>query len=187
MQGFTQNLTQNLTQTLTQKLAEFKSNPDKVKQALSATGAVVIVAGGLFGLKSMFKNRPKPTIKHLAPAMSHYLEYNEDWYFQIAALSDFGHFSQAAFERLSEAVAFLIYVTADLETRQNYSKLYTEASLIAIVVESIRVIRAHVYQKYGSVDQVMLEFDEIAGNMQQLCNDTQYNVDNILHYQKLTK
>lgn len=178
---------QALTQNLSQKLTEFKSDPTKMKQALTATGAVVVLAGGLFGLQSVFKNRTKPVIKHLSSAMSHYLEYNEDWYFQIAALSDYAHFAQAAFERLAEAAAFLIYVTSDLESLQNYSKLYTVASLIGIVVESIRVLRAHVYSKYGSVTQVMMEFDEIAGNLQQLCNDTQYNVDNILHYQKMTK
>ena len=182
-----QALTQTVTQTVTQKLNDFKSDPAKVKQALSATGAVVVFAGGLFGLSALLKNKPKPTIKHLSPALSHYLEYNEDWYHQVAALSDYGHFSQAAFEKLAEAVTFLIYVTSDLESQQNYTKLYTVAKLIGIIVESIRVMRAHLYSKYGSVPQVMLEFDEVAANIQTLCNDTQFNVDNILHYQKLTK
>ena len=178
---------QGLTQNLAQKLNEFKGHPAKVKQALSATGAVVVFAGGLFGLQALLKNKAKPTIKFLNPALSHYLEYNEDWYHQVAALSDYAHFAQAAFERLAEAVTYLIYVTADLESQSNYSKLYTVAKLIGIVVESIRVMRAHVYGKYGMVQQVMLEFDEIAANIQTLCNDTQFNVDNILHYQKLTK
>lgn len=174
-------------QTVTQTFHDFKNNPAKVKQVLGATGALVVFAGGVLGLQALFKQRPKPPIKHVAPALSHYLEYNEDWYFQIAALSDYGHFAQASFQRLAEAASYLIYVTADLDSHPNYSKLYTVAQLIGIVVESIRVLRAHVQQKYGQVQQVMLEFDEIAANIQQLCNDTQYNVDNIVHYQNLQK
>jgi hypothetical protein len=180
-------LANNLLNSVKTKVTEFKNDPGKVKQALGATGAVVVFAGGLFGLKALLQNKPKPVIKHLSPALSHYLEYNEDWYYQVAALSDYGHFAQAAFEHLAEAATFLIYLTANLESQQNYSKLYNVAQLIGIIVESIRVMRAHVYSRYGSVQQVMLEFDEVAANIQTLCNDTQFNVDNILHYQKMTK
>ena len=181
------NILNGVLNTVKSKVNEFKSDPAKIKQALGATGAAVVFAGGLFGLNALLKNKPKPTIKNLSPALSHYLEYNEDWYHLIEALSHYSHFAQGAFEKLAEAATYLIYVTSDLESQQNFSKLYTVASLIGIIVESIRVMRAHVYSKYGSVQQVMLEFDEIAANIQTLCNDTTFNVDNILHYQKLSK
>lgn len=181
------DLATNLLNGIKSKVNEFKSDPARVKQALGATGAVVVFAGGLFGLKTLLQNKPKPVIKHLSPALSHYLEYNEDWYHLVAALSDYAHFAQASFEKIAEAATFLIYVTADLENLQDYSKLYTVAKLIGLIVESIRVLRAHVYSKYGSVQQVMLEFDEVAANIQTLCNDTQFNVNNVLHYNKLTK
>jgi hypothetical protein len=180
-------MAKDLLQKVTTTVSEFKNNPARVKQALSATGAVVLFAGGLFGLQSVLKNRTKPAIKHLSPAISHYLQYNEDWYHQIASLSDYAHFAPASFERLAEAVTHLIYITADLESKQSYSKLWSVAQLIGIMVECVRVLRAHVLKHYGTVDQVMLEFDEIASNIQQICNDTQYNVDNILAYQRLTK
>jgi hypothetical protein len=179
---------QTLTQKVTTTLNEFKNDKGKVKQALGATGAVMLFAGGMYGLQTLLKNKPKPVIKYLSPAMSHYLQYNEDWYNQIAALSDYGHFALSSFEKLAEAVAFLIYLTSDLENEKtNFSKLYMVAQLIGVVVECVRVLRAHLQKQYSQVLQVMLEFDEIAANIQQLCNDTQYNVDNILHYQRLTK
>ena len=181
------NILNNVLSTVNTKFNSFKSDPAKVKQALGATGAVVVFAGGLFGLNALLKNKPKPKINNLSSAISYYLEYNEDWYHQIAALSSFSHFAPGAFEKLAEAATYLIYVTSDMESQQNFSKLYTVATLIGIIVESIRVLRAHVYSKYGSVQQVMLEFDEIAANIQTLCNDTTFNVENILHYQKLTK
>lgn len=139
------------------------------------------------GLQALLKNRPKPVIKHLSPAISHYLLYNEDWYHQVAALSDYAHFALGSFERLAEAVTLIIYLTADLETHQHLTKLRMVAQCIGVVVECLRVLRAHLMTQYGTVKQVMVEFDEIAGNIQQLCNDTQFNVDNILEYQKLTK
>lgn len=166
---------------------EFKSNPEKIKQALSATGAVVLFAGSLFGLQTVLKQKPKPVIKYLTPAISHYLNYHQDWYHLIEAMSDYGHFAVATFERLAEAVTHLIYFTADLETHQHYSKLYHVAQIIGIIVECIRIIRAHVFEKYGHIQQVMLEFDEIAASMQTICTDTQYNVDNVMAYQRLTK
>jgi len=176
-----------VVQKVVQQFHEFKSDKTKIKQALNATGAIIVVAGGLFGLKAVLQNRPKPGIKHLSPALSHYLEYNEDWYAQLSALSDYGHFALGSFERLAEAVTYLIYLTNDMDSQTpNYSKLYHVAQLIGIVVESIRVIRAHLHLQYAQVPQVMLEFDEIASNIQQLCNDTQYNVDNILAYQRMT-
>ena len=169
-------------------VVSFKESPEKIKQALGATGAVVVLAGGILGLQALLRNKPRPPIKYLSPAISHYLQYNDDWYQIIAALSDYGHFALASFERLAEAVTHLIYITSGLEEQKpQFSKLYTVAQLIGIIVESVRVLRAHLVVKYGQVEQVMLEFDEIAGQIQQLCNDSQYNVDNILHYQHLTK
>lgn len=180
-------LPENLLAGVKQKLGEFKNSPEKIKQALGATGAVVLFAGGLYGLQTALKNKPKPAIKYLAPAISHYLQYNEDWYHLVEAMSDYGHFAVATFERLAEAITHLIYLTADLEVHQQHSKLYLVAQLIGIIVECIRVIRAHLSNQYGHVQQVMLEFDEIAANMQQICTDTQYNVDNVIAYQRMTK
>ena len=175
-------------QKVNEFIHEFKSDKTRVKQALGATGAVIVFAGGLFGLQAVLKNKTKPPIKHLSPALSHYLLYNEDWHTQLVALSDYAHFAQASFERLAEAAAYLIYITTDLDSQTpQFSKLYQVAQLIGIVVESIRVLRAHLAMQYSQVPQVMLEFDEIAGNIQQICNDTQYNVDNILAYKSMTK
>lgn len=178
---------QQIIQQVSNKLSEFKNDPVKVKKALGATGAVVLFAGGLIGLQTVLKNKQKPTIKNLSPAISYYLQYNEDWYHLIAALSDYSHFAPQSFERLAEAVTHLIYLTSFVEAEQNYTKLINVSKLIGIIVECVRVIRAYLVQQYHQVPQVMTEFDEVAANIQQLCNDTQFNVENIIAYNKLTQ
>jgi hypothetical protein len=180
-------LPESVVNSVKNKLSEFKNSPEKIKQALGATTGAVVLFAGLYGLQTVLKKKPKPAIKYLSPAISHYLQYNEDWYYLIVSMSDYGHFAVATFERLAEAVTHLIYLTADLETHQQHSKLYLVAQLIGIIVECIRVIRAHLSKQYVQVEQVMLEFDEIAANMQQICTDTQYNVDNVIAYQRMTK
>jgi len=172
-------------QQVTEKLVEFKNDPVRIKQALKGTGAVVLFAGGLWGLQSLLKNKPKTPIKYLSPALSHYLEYNEDWYHLIASLSDYAHFAVATFERLAEAATHLIYIMSDAEANHNFTKLKHVAKLIGIVIECVRVLRAHLAKSYGHVPQAMALYDEIAANIQQLCNDTQFNVENIVAYNKL--
>ena len=50
---------QTLTQKVTTTLNEFKNDKGKVKQALGATGAVMLFAGGMYGLQTLLKNKPK--------------------------------------------------------------------------------------------------------------------------------
>ena len=177
-------------ETLTNKL---KSAIDTVRKnpvrAASALGGVLLVAGGVWGVNRVLAKAGTGDLPLLDHATSAYLAHDKTWYYYISDMSKYGHFAPASFRKLAECATHIIFLTATLEALSESGlkakHLWNLAKLIGKAVECIRVLRYHVVEHYGHVPSVMEQFDEAAANIQQYCNDVQFNVTNTFEYSQL--
>jgi len=171
-----------ISSTLKKKLQD----KAQLKRAAQVFGIAATLGLGVAVVKKVENSKPKKPIKGISIALSAYLQQDPAWYDACRQISRYAYLAPATFERLCWWSAQLLYLQWQLvagERTMTPGVLSHISDKIGCVIESVRVLRAHVARKHGMLREVMEEFDTSASSIQTMCNDIQHNLTFEMQYQ----
>jgi hypothetical protein len=162
----------------------------QIKRTATLFGIATTVGIGVTVFKKVKNEKPKKPIKGISIPLSAYLQQDPAWYEACRQLSSYAYLAPATFERLCWWAAELLYFQWQLvagERAMTPGVLSHISDKIGAIIESVRVLRAHVSRKHGFLREVMEDFDTSASSIQTMCNDIQHNLTFEMQYQWMQK
>ena len=159
----------------------------KMFKGMAAAG--VLVAGALVG-GSALKMRKRDPIKHLTDEGNDALGLSPPMHSLCAQMETYSLFHRRAYIDMLVGAVELVTLHAKVMQASDPNKLsnaHLATEHAGKTVEGVRTLRAHVKRRTKNNAEIMKEFDEIAADIQQLCNDMRFNVGATCGYRLTSK
>jgi hypothetical protein len=144
----------------------------KLAATAGVVGGAVALGGALLRATSS-----RESIEELSAEQNAVLASDAELHGLCVRLMQFGRFHPGSTRVVVEGAVALVEALAQTRARGRLKMSLPRlvASKCAAIVEGVRLLRAHVARRVGGMAGVLEDFDEIAGGLQKVCTDAQFN------------